>query len=182
MTMCLMLDVDGVPEKAFVDAFFRTAHWDDIITGRKDMLPTLAEILECIAPNVQAEDFVRYWFEMDSRIIEPVLADVRKARQRGITVFLATNQEHLRANYLMTDLGLREDLDGIVYSAQAGSMKPQHKFFQFAQKTTGRQPNSLLLVDDTMSNVEAALSLGGNAVHWDGSTDLTTLLQRSTSN
>jgi putative hydrolase of the HAD superfamily len=200
MVVCLMLDVDGVlvdgrpsdglrwdhdlrqdmaiPTDALAEEFFKT-EWNDIVIGKKALLPTLANALKRIAPVVQAEDLIAYWFEMDSRIVEPVLADIRAARRDGIPVYLTTNQEHMRAAYLMTSMGLSDEVDGIIYSAKAGSKKPQPEFFRFAGKFTGRQPHELLLVDDAIPNVRAAQSEGWNAVHWDGTEDLHTILRRS---
>ncbi|MEM0947323.1 MAG: HAD-IA family hydrolase [Pseudomonadota bacterium] len=200
MLKCLMLDVDGVlvdgrprdglrwdidlskdmgvSAKALVDEFFKR-DWKDIVIGKKDMRPALSAVLKRIAPSVEAEDLIAYWFQMDSRIVEPVLSDVRKARQQGLPVYLATNQEHLRATYLMQTMGLRHEVDGIVYSAKAGSRKPQIEFYCFAERETGRQPHEMLLVDDTLPNVEAAQSAGWEAVLWDGTDELSAILKRS---
>ncbi|SHG83503.1 putative hydrolase of the HAD superfamily [Marivita hallyeonensis] len=200
---CLMLDVDGVlvdgrpndglrwdhdlqkhmkiPTDVLVKEFFE-AEWNDIVVGKKALLPTLAGILRRIAPTIEANDLVAYWFKMDSRVVEPVLSDIRAARRDGISVYLATNQEHMRAAYLMEVMRLSEDVDGIVYSAQARSKKPQPEFFRFAENAVGRRPHELLLVDDTMPNVSAAQSEGWNAVHWDRTEELRTILQRHIKN
>lgn len=199
MPTCLMLDVDGVlvdgrpsdglrwdhgllkdlaiPSDVFVDAFFKT-EWDDIVVGKKELMPTLAAVLERIAPSVRPEQFIDYWFEMDSRIIQTVLSDVRMARRRGIPVYLATNQEHMRADYLMQRMGLGDEVDGIVYSAKVGHKKPDPEFFAFAERVTDHRPGELLLVDDTLPNVEAAQLAGWSAVHWDQTENLSAILQR----
>ena len=200
MPKCLMLDVDGVlvdgrprdglrwdtdltkdmgvSSKALVDEFFKR-DWNDIVIGKKDLLPALSAVLNRIAPSLEAEDLIAYWFEMDSRIMGAVLSDVRKARQCGVSVYLATNQEHLRAAYLMQTMGLCDEVDGIVYSAKAGSRKPQIEFYSFAEREIGCQPHEMLLVDDTLPNVEAAQSAGWEAVLWDGTDELSVILQRS---
>lgn len=200
MPKCLMLDVDGVlidgrprdglrwdtdlnkdmkvSSKALVDEFFKR-DWNDIVMGKKDLLPALSAVLNRIAPTVEAEDLITYWFQMDSRIVDAVLSDVRTARQYGVAVYLATNQEHMRATYLMQTMGLCDEVDGIVYSAKAGSRKPQIEFYSFAERETGRQPHEMLLVDDTLPNVEAAQSAGWEAVLWDGTDELSAILQRS---
>ncbi|AXS40565.1 HAD-IA family hydrolase [Breoghania sp. L-A4] len=200
MTKCLMLDVDGVlvdgrpgdgqrwdrdlseqmavSSDALVEQFFK-AEWSDVVTGKKDLLPTLSTVLKRIAPSVDAEELIVYWFEMDSRIVEAVLSDVRLARQKGIPVYLTTNQEHMRAAYLMQTMGLGDEVDGIVYSAKVGSKKPEPEFFTYAAQATGRQPEEMLLIDDTMSNIIGARSAGWNAAHWDGTERLWTILRRN---
>lgn len=199
MATCLMLDVDGVlvdgrpgdgrrwthdlqkdlgvSAKALARHFF-APHWGEIVIGRKPLLPTLAAVLDHIAPGLRAETFVDYWFEKDSRILGPVLSELRAARRAGIAVYLATNQEHMRAHYLMTTMGLGDEVEGLIYSAAAGSRKPQPGFFRHAQRRAGLPPQALLLVDDTLANVEAARAAGWEAAHWDGSEGLRSILER----
>ena len=61
-------------------------------------------------------------------------------------------------------MGLDDEVDGIVYSAKAGSKKPQFEFFRFAEKTTGFGPNEMLLVDDTILKVGIRCDLGQTPV------------------
>ncbi|MDE4132764.1 HAD-IA family hydrolase [Phaeobacter sp. QD34_3] len=199
MAKCLMLDVDGVlidgrptdgqrwdkeleqdlgvPSEALINAFFKS-QWAEIVVGRKDLLPALGSVLERIAPQVKPQELVDYWFKMDSRIVDDVLADCRAARCQGIPIYLATNQEHMRVEHLRRTLALSEEVDGILYSAQAGFRKPQAEFFAYAAQATGCQPHDLLLVDDTVANVKAARHEGWEAVHWDGSETLSMILDR----
>lgn len=198
MAQCLMLDVDGVlvtgrpqdglrwdhglqddlgiSQELLGQAFFARS-WDRIVLGELGLLPALAEVLRDIAPSVPAEDLVDYWFRMDSRIAEDVLADCRAARRAGLAIYLTTNQEHLRAAYLMDRMGLAEEVDGIVYSAQFGARKPQPRFFAQAARAVGAAPEDLLLVDDSPTNVAAARRAGWRAAHWDGSRPLSAILQ-----
>jgi putative hydrolase of the HAD superfamily len=81
-------------------------------------------------------------------------------------VYLATNQEHLRAAYLIEQLGLAEHVDGILYSAQLGAKKPDREFFAKVQAAVGLHGDEMLLIDDDSRNVEAALRAGWQALHW----------------
>lgn len=56
----------------------------------------------------------------------------------------------------MDVVGFGEEVDGIIYSAQAGFRKPQAEFFSYAERVLGRASHHLVLVDDTMANVEDA--------------------------
>jgi putative hydrolase of the HAD superfamily len=81
-------------------------------------------------------------------------------------VYLATNQEHLRAAYLMEKLGLAEHVDGIFYSARLGAKKPDMEFFAKVQAAVGLCGEEMLLIDDSRQNIEAALKAGWQALHW----------------
>lgn len=190
MAHCLMLDVDGVlvtgrpgdgrswktdlqrdlgvdPEK--LRTLFFKKHWNEIVIGYKDIRTVLDQCMSDIAPGVLTDDLIKYWFEMDSRIDEAVLEGVIKLRELGYPVYLATNQEHLRAEYLMQKMALANHVDGIVYSAQIGAKKPDPAFFKACEKRVGLGKEDLVLIDDTTENVRGALQAGWHAVHWDGS-------------
>ncbi|MBW8638830.1 HAD-IA family hydrolase [Hoeflea sp. WL0058] len=201
--LCLMLDVDGVvvngrPEDGLswatdiandlgVDpaglqkAFFEP-HWPDIVIGRKNLLDVLSACLPALAPSVTPQAFVDYWFENDSRLDDSVLADCDALRANGAAIFLASNQEHLRAKYLMDRLGLGKHVDGITYSAQIGAKKPDRAFFDAAVKRSGGSPQDLILVDDTIANVEAARAAGWRAAHWDRGSSLSRLVEAAFGN
>lgn len=198
MQHCLMLDVDGVvvngrpddgrswaadierdlgiaPEKLH-DVFF-ARHWPDIVIGRKKLVDVLDVCMPELSPSVSAQEFMDYWFEKDSGVDEAVLAACGELRGRGLRVFLATNQERIRAHYLMDRLGLRNHVDGMIYSAQVGARKPQRAFFDAAAECCGAVAENIMLVDDTKANIDAAIEAGWDAIHWSAGARLKTLLE-----
>lgn len=201
MIKCIMLDVDGVlvdgrPEdgqswafslredlgidpEMLVSSFFSKV-WGDIVTGKRELVVELTKLLRQLPTDVTAEELVNYWFEKDSRIVEPVLVDCRAARESGFAVYLATNQEHLRARYLMETLGLSREFDGMIYSAQVGVRKPYSGFYDQALRISGFDPENVLFVDDTHANVDAAEEAGLSAVHWADGASLSAILQSAT--
>ena len=96
------------------------------------------------------------------------LADFRRL---GVRIFLATNQEHLRAVHLMDTLGLAASVDGILYSAALGHRKPSAPFFQLAAERAGALSRDIVFVDDSLDNVRAARTAGWTAIHWTGGAD-----------
>ena len=72
----------------------------------------------------------------------------------------------------MQTLRLADHVDGIVYSADFGSKKPEKAFFKVATDRSGHASHEVLLVDDTLANVEAAAKAGWTAAHWTGPSDL----------
>jgi putative hydrolase of the HAD superfamily len=182
-----MLDVDGVlidgrPEDGrhwqtslehdfgfsadTLNEHFFAPHWDHIVVGRAGLMEHLTTALQEIAPQVDPAAFVSYWFNKDSRVAASLLPELASLRAAGIRVYLATNQEHLRAAYLMDTLRLSEHVDGIFYSARLGARKPDLEFFDKVREEVALRGEEILLVDDSRSNTEAALRAGWQAFHW----------------
>jgi putative hydrolase of the HAD superfamily len=170
------LEVDLGVSRERLQAEFFVPHWEAIVTGRAALMDRLAPVLARIAPALPVQQLVDYWFENDSRIEPEVLAAVRHYRMVGRKVFLATNQEHLRARYLMDTLGLAADVDGIFYSAALGDRKPGAAFFRLAARGAGVSPGDIAFVDDSLVNVDAARKAGWRALHWAGGTDFRQLV------
>jgi putative hydrolase of the HAD superfamily len=145
---------------------FFVPYWENIVLGRAELMERLTTALQTIAPHVTPADFVSYWFARDSRLATALLLELSLIRSAGIRVYLATNQEHLRAAHLMEKLGLAERVDGIFYSARLGVKKPDMEFFAKAQAAVGLHGEELLLIDDSRQNIEAALRAGWPALHW----------------
>jgi putative hydrolase of the HAD superfamily len=155
----------GLASESLQEHFFRP-YWDDIVTGRAGLMEGLTTALQVIAPHISPDTFVSYWFAKDSRVVDSVLEDLEVLRAAGIGVYLATNQEHVRAAYLMNDLGLGAYVDGIYYSAQLGAKKPDEQFFLRIPPLVGLPAGDLLLIDDSRRNVDAAIMAGWQARHW----------------
>ncbi|ANL63998.1 HAD superfamily hydrolase protein [Rhizobium phaseoli] len=189
----LMVDVDGVlihgrpadglPHFTYLErdlglrldllqqAFFQT-HWSDIVIGREALEPRLSAVLAEIAPHLSAATLIDYWFENDSRLDLDLLEELAALRQSGVALFLATNQEHRRARYLMEEAGLGAHVDGIIYSAALGHRKPSPDFFRLATERAGALPGEIGFIDDMAENIEAARQFGWNAAQWTAGTTL----------
>jgi putative hydrolase of the HAD superfamily len=158
-------------QRAFFDRY-----WEEIVIGRADLGERLAGVLAQIAPGLAAEQVMRYWFQHDSQLNRALLKDMESLRGRGLLVYLATNQEHERASYLMNTLGLAAHVDGCHYSAALGHRKPTLAFFDAVARKVGLPPKELLLIDDAQENVRAAIETGWNAALWTGRERLSDLV------
>jgi len=187
----LMVDVDGVVvrhpdgrrwdrdmkadlglEPADLQRVFFVPHFEDVVLGRADLHDRLAPALAEIAPHLSVETLTDYWFSKDAQLDCVLLDALADIRAKGLELHLATVQEHRRADYLWTTLGLRERFDAIHYAAAYGARKPDPAFFEAVCVRTGFAPRDVVLIDDSPANVEAALSCGWGAVLWDGTRSL----------
>lgn len=117
--------------------------------------------------------FHHYWLTRDSVFNEPLLQVITSLKARDdIRLFIATNQEHLRATWLWSHLGLSELFEDIFYSARARSRKPDRGFFDFVMKRIGPQAQMPLFFDDTPKVVEGARAYGWETVLFNTTEDV----------
>ncbi|PSJ59305.1 haloacid dehalogenase [Mesorhizobium soli] len=166
----LQISPDDLYEKFFAP------HWNEIVTGQAGLLERLEPVLAEIAPRISSSDFLAYWFGQDARVDTTLLAEFQRYRAMGLKMHLATNQEHLRAAYLLETLGLSAHVDRVHYSAAVGHRKPDRGFFDTVAASVDLAPENLILIDDTLPNVEAARDAGWHAVHWTGEDPLADVL------
>jgi putative hydrolase of the HAD superfamily len=183
----LMVDVDGVlvvrpdgrrwdadlltdlgVDPAQLQAAFFNPHWQAIATGHAGIEDHLPAALAQIAPHVEAEALIAYWFDRDAHLDRVLLDDLAAIRAGGVRLHLATVQEHRRAEYLWNTLGFREHFDGLHHSAAVGHAKPEAAYFEAVAERVGLPPADLLLIDDAARNVEAAIEAGWQARLWTG--------------
>lgn len=190
---CVILDVDGVvvhgfhanPEKRrpwdvalesdlgisrqrLTETFFNGVFASEIVTGRKSLVEALDDVLPGLGYRGSTLDFIAYWLERDSMLDNDLLAAIAAVRKCGARVYLATNQEHIRAFHLWATLGLQARFDDIYYSARLGVTKPQAAFFEAVSTRIGKQRQPPLFFDDSSRNVDAATAHGWEAVVYEG--------------
>jgi putative hydrolase of the HAD superfamily len=191
----LMVDVDGVVVRhpdpkgwaanleadlglriEDLQAAFFQPHFQDVACGRATLHERLGPVLETIAPHLTCETLCTYWFEQDSWLDHDLLEQLAEVREQGIQLHLATVQEHERANYLWTQMGLNDRFDGMHYSAAIGHAKPEPEFYAAIEAMTGYAPHELFYIDDRTTCVEAARSRGWAAEIWTGNDQLADLI------
>lgn len=189
MIQYVMLDVDGVLisgiphwntdlkrdlgiDPTDLKTHFFQKYWRDVVTGNAELAETLGTALRQFSTDMSAQKLIKYWFEHDATIDQLMLDHCDILRSKGIKIYLTTNQDHARANYLMGDLKLADHVDGIIYSASLGTVKPNPDYYTKAMQITGGNMDEHVLIDDRIENIEAALNTGWRATLWDGSQTL----------
>jgi putative hydrolase of the HAD superfamily len=165
------LDVDpDVLQREFFDPHFQT-----ILRGDADLIEVLGEVLPSLGTPVSPRTLVDYWFTHDAHLDGQLVSELRRIRSTGIEVHLATDQEHRRAEFLWITCGLREQFDGMHYSAALGHTKPTAEFFESITGRVGAAGHEILFVDDRLVNVRAARTAGWAAIHWTSPASIETL-------
>lgn len=135
------------------------------LAGEGEFLPALAGLLSEYGIDTPVEEvFADVWCR-----VEPVpgsFAVVDALRRHGYGIHLGTNQEGGRSAYMRDVLGYDDLFDTSCYSHDVGIAKPDPGFFVEAARRIGAEPGTILFVDDTLANVEAARDAGLEAVCW----------------
>ena len=199
MTRIVLFDVDGVlvngyharPEKHVrwnenlladlgvdPDRFNREFIYDvfvkKVVVGQMSLLEALERTLPGLGYRGPAMAFVGYWLSHDSNVNVPVLDVVRRLRDAGGSrLFLATNQEHMRAQWLWQTLKFGEVFEDMFHSARVGHAKPAKAYFDWVNNRLGRQDEKPLFFDDREDIVKAAETAGWEAVLFNDITDAT---------
>lgn len=163
----------GVDRRAFQNLFFGTfgdqssSLMYECLTGRCDLKDALGKVLPKLGYKGSGEAFIRYWLEKDSNVNSEVLRLVQKIREiNGVQLFIATGQEHYRADYLWNDLGFSRYFDGMFYSAKIGFPKKDRRFFEAINRALNIAPEEKPLFFDDQPEI---VKLAGNA-GWDATT------------
>ncbi len=172
----LLLDVDGVlvippemfgsrllrlhPQEGqdfFFGPFLKTS------SGQADLLELLPPLLAAVGYAGTPEQFMAEWFAAENHPNILLLHEVRALRAAGWPVYLATNQERRRLEYLLNDMGLGQLVDGEFASCSVGVRKPDAAYFERVQRELGLLPHRIVFWDDAPGNVAAARAAGWTA-------------------
>lgn len=162
------LEIDlGISLPALQDRFF-DRDWADVVHGRAALRDCLKPVLAEIAPAASLDALIEYWFSHDAHLDQRLMEELQFLRAEGFELHLATVQEHERAAFLWDRLRLRENFDGMHYSAAIGYSKPDHAFFRAAEVASNLPPEAIFFVDDRIENVSAAKECGWTSALWTG--------------
>ena len=166
----------GVDEERYVREFIREGFVRNVMLDKRSLVAELEDWLPKTGYTGSPLSFIAYWLHRDSQLNQPLLDAIRRLRgASGVgRLYVATNQEHLRAYHLWATLGLQHIFDDILYAARLGAMKPDRAFFEGAAKRLGPQSEPPLMFDDSEEVVTAARAFGWEAATYDRLEDFTT--------
>jgi len=142
------------------------ASFTEVITGRRSLVEALEAFLPSVGYQGSTLDFIDYWLSRDAHVNRQLLSLIGKLHAcKGVRLYLATNQEHLRAFHLWSAVGLRHYFDDIYYAARLGVAKPDAEYFRKVDLLIGPAgAERPLFFDDSPKVVEAAAAHGWEAV------------------
>ena len=162
----------GIDPKVFYEYFIKPIFIPEVLTHQKSLVNALEEALPALGYTGSPMNIIGYWMGRDTQLNHPLLNTIKKLRAAGTArVYIATNQEDVRAYHLWSNLGLQHLFDDIFYAARLGAAKPDPAFFEAVARRLGPQAEPPLMFDDYPAVVEAANAFGWEAVLFDDTED-----------
>jgi len=93
---------------------------------------------------------------------------IRTLRASRKTAMLSNAWDDLRS-YIENEWKFADAFDEMIISAEVGLAKPDPRIYQYAADQLGCQPQACVFVDDFIENVDGALSIGMQAIHFKNS-------------
>lgn len=170
-----LAELAGHPERvaAFLGEIFTAEK--PCLTGQAEFSTALSEVLARWCIDAPVAEILQIW-----TMIEPNAEIISVIESLDIRCCLATNQQRHRAQYMSRELRYAELFDDSFYSCHLGVMKPSARYFLEVARRLEILPVNLLFLDDNRTNVEAAQSIGLNAVVFEaqhGANQLREILQ-----
>lgn len=164
----------GVDPDRFTNEFIFDIFIKKVVVGEMAIIDALERRLPGLGYRGSPMAFLHYWLSHDSVLNTELIEVVRKLKARDdLRLFIATNQDHTRAQWLWHTLGLGELFEDIFYSARAGIRKPEKGFFEFIDHRIGPQSEPPLFFDDTPKVIDGARKHGWEAVLFNTTADCT---------
>ena len=119
--------------------------------------------------SMTSEEFLNYWLSKDMKIKEEVWQWILNKKEEGHSFHIASNQPYIRMDYLWAHLPQwRAVFENVFTSSNLGVAKPDEDFFVYAKNIVKTPFQNMCLIDDSIENIEAARSLGMQAILFQG--------------
>jgi putative hydrolase of the HAD superfamily len=158
----------GVDPERFQTEFIFDIFLKKVLVGDMPLIEALDKRLPGLGYRGSPMAFAHFWLGHEGHLNKDLIDAIRQLqRHDDIRLFLATNQDHMRAQWLWQTLGLGEIFEDIFYSARIGMTKAHKGFFAFAGERMGCFDEPPLFFDDTQKVIDVAQSSGWEAVLFD---------------
>ncbi len=183
----ILIDVDGVLVQTYFDgkkqfqsanyfekeyginpeesAEFYKQDFLDCITGKADFKDRIKPYLEKWGWSKSVDEYVQEWINSEDNFYPNNLETLKKIRNLGIKVYLTTQQEKYKTEFL--ENRLKDYIDGIFSSCDIGYQKHKPEFWNAVLDQLDLQKDEFVFIDDTEKNIEIAKTFGINTVLYD---------------
>lgn len=181
----VLFDVDGVliiPPKMFSEQycaryhidkneqvkFYATKEFKDASLGKFDLKDAIRKHNSLWQWNGSPEALMSMWFEGENYPNNALLGTITQLRSDGIKVYIATQQERYRKQWLEENVFTDTTVDGIFCTCDLGYEKHDNRFWQLVTQQLhelhpGITPSKIAYFDDRRHLVDTARGFGIDA-------------------
>ena len=163
----------GIERAAFKQHFIKGVFEQEVLIGKRDLHDALAATLPSLGYEGDPQRLIDYWMARDAQVNTELMAYVESlSRKADVSLYIATNQEHVRARYLMEQVGFNACFKDIFYAARLGALKPDIAFYEGLERLCGAPRDQVIFFDDNQAVVDAACQFGWEAHQFDRAEDI----------
>ena len=159
-----------IPDPARLDWFLAnvvTREWHFQHDAGRPSAETTAELIaEHPAERALIEAYAPRWLETIPGPVPGSLALVQRLAARGVPLYAITNFSREKWAECLIRFPFLQSFDGVVVSAHERMLKPERAIYEVLLARYGLKAGDCIFVDDSIRNVEAARSVGMQAVHF----------------
>jgi putative hydrolase of the HAD superfamily len=162
-----LLRITGLPPERFETLYWADRHDYDL--GKLSGLAFWQKLLRDAGLNLApcAAEELNQWDARMWTTQNPAMIDwQRQLKQRGLLTAILSNMGDNVLASVEREFAWIHNFDVLVWSYQLRMAKPDPAIYQYALKKLGSRPEETLFLDDKMVNVDAALTLGIQALQF----------------
>ena len=134
--------------------------FQNCLIGKADLKEELGKFLPEWGWDKSVDEFLNYWFRSGHSVDEDLVEYIKELKPKGIKVFVGTNNEKHRTEYMINQMGFGQLFDKVYGSGHMGCKKPDHQYFQHIIDQEKLSKAEVLFWDDSEENIEAAKEFG----------------------
>jgi putative hydrolase of the HAD superfamily len=137
---------------------------NDFDLGRISPSQFFQSVKKTLGLSIAFEIFVPIWTNIfvENQEVSEIIFSLKGKFRLG----LLSNTDPLHFQYIVSAFPIVSTLEKWILSYEVGFKKPDERIFQRAMEWASVEPEKILFIDDTQGHVEAAISLGLQAIHF----------------
>ncbi len=145
-----------------------------VLIGEVPMVEALDRRLKAFGYKGPTMRILDLWLSFDCNPNTALLETIGRLKKcNDVVLYLATNQDHSRAQFLWQTIGLRDLFADMFYSARFGRTKYHRKFFEMAEERMVASDARPIFFDDTQKVLDVAQKVGWETVLFEKNEDVT---------
>jgi HAD superfamily hydrolase (TIGR01509 family) len=133
-------------------------------TGKMTSLEFFQSLKDFFRLQISFEEFVTLWNDIFTENKE--VSEIVRSLKGKIRLGLVSNTNALHFDHIASRFPVVHSFDRWILSHEVGYKKPAPEIYQRAIEWASVEPEKILFIDDSIKNVEAAVSLGIQGIHF----------------